>query len=412
MIRSNTRTGATLTEVLVAIFVMAIGLLALLTLFPLGALSMAQAIKDDRTAHAGKNGSAIASGFRIEIDPVSLNISNATPSIPVYTSPLAGPPPSNSTSLFLNPYPDQYQAQPATALSLYLPPDLKNNPIISAAAGLGIWDGSVSYPVFIDPYGWANFGSRWVGYNPATGLPTPPFSGAPAPALIPRQPLSFISGVQGLDRWCTLTDDITFSAGKSPTELADAGLPALSTGTVQRENRYTWAWMARLQDYTQMTQARPNDSVQADIQVIVYSGRSLTSQGETAYPNVIFGGYWDATQATPLVSSKSFVDIPYQPGNRPTIRMGTWILDSTMCYTTGGVTLPDPHGYFYRVVGVTDLGPLPTATTTPAGPYPPNTLGLRLEIQGTFKNSVPTYLPATGPYGVLVVMENVAEVFP
>src|SRR5713101_4656546 len=60
MIRTQTRTGATLTEVLVAIFVMAIGLLALLTLFPLGALSMAQAIKDDRTAHSAKNAYAIA----------------------------------------------------------------------------------------------------------------------------------------------------------------------------------------------------------------------------------------------------------------------------------------------------------------------------------------------------------------
>jgi prepilin-type N-terminal cleavage/methylation domain-containing protein len=42
--------GVTLVEVLVAIFVSGIGLLALLTLFPLGALEMAQAIPDDRTA--------------------------------------------------------------------------------------------------------------------------------------------------------------------------------------------------------------------------------------------------------------------------------------------------------------------------------------------------------------------------
>src|SRR5437660_11496786 len=53
------RPAATLVEVLVAIFVTAIGLLALLTLFPLGALSMAQAIKDDRTAHSAKNANAI-----------------------------------------------------------------------------------------------------------------------------------------------------------------------------------------------------------------------------------------------------------------------------------------------------------------------------------------------------------------
>jgi hypothetical protein len=40
--------GITLVEVLAAIFVMGIGLLALLTLFPLAALTMAQAVKDDR----------------------------------------------------------------------------------------------------------------------------------------------------------------------------------------------------------------------------------------------------------------------------------------------------------------------------------------------------------------------------
>ena len=40
--------GVTLLEVLAAIFVMGIGLLALLTLFPVGALTMADAIEDSR----------------------------------------------------------------------------------------------------------------------------------------------------------------------------------------------------------------------------------------------------------------------------------------------------------------------------------------------------------------------------
>jgi Prokaryotic N-terminal methylation motif len=52
--------GATLVEVLVAIFVMGIGLLALLTLFPLGALSMAEEIKDDRTAAAADDAVQLA----------------------------------------------------------------------------------------------------------------------------------------------------------------------------------------------------------------------------------------------------------------------------------------------------------------------------------------------------------------
>src|SRR5437879_6957238 len=92
MIHPRMRTGATLTEVLVAIFVMAIGLLALLTLFPLGALSMAQAIKDNRTAHSGRNAFAIAEALNIHNDPLVLNNGLA-------------PGPGISTTYFLNPYP-------------------------------------------------------------------------------------------------------------------------------------------------------------------------------------------------------------------------------------------------------------------------------------------------------------------
>jgi hypothetical protein len=47
-------------EVLVAIFMMGVGLLALLTLFPLGALEMAQAIKDDRTGAIAADASAFS----------------------------------------------------------------------------------------------------------------------------------------------------------------------------------------------------------------------------------------------------------------------------------------------------------------------------------------------------------------
>jgi hypothetical protein len=52
--------GITLVEVLVAIFAQGVGLLALLTLFPLGALEMAQAVKDDRTAAVAANAEALS----------------------------------------------------------------------------------------------------------------------------------------------------------------------------------------------------------------------------------------------------------------------------------------------------------------------------------------------------------------
>ena len=46
------RSATTLTEVLIAIFIMGIGLMAILALFPLGAAQMAQALKDQRSAEA------------------------------------------------------------------------------------------------------------------------------------------------------------------------------------------------------------------------------------------------------------------------------------------------------------------------------------------------------------------------
>ena len=62
------RAGITLIETLVAIFIMAIGLLALLTLFPLGAVSMAQAIRDQRVAEAAQQAETLANARAVRTD--------------------------------------------------------------------------------------------------------------------------------------------------------------------------------------------------------------------------------------------------------------------------------------------------------------------------------------------------------
>ena len=56
----NRRRAVTLVEVLIAIFLMGIGLMAILSLFPLGAAQMAQALKDQRAAEAATNAAAMA----------------------------------------------------------------------------------------------------------------------------------------------------------------------------------------------------------------------------------------------------------------------------------------------------------------------------------------------------------------
>lgn len=63
------RSGITLTEVLVAIFVCGLGMMALMTLFPLGAMNMAQAIKDDRCGHCAANAAAIfRAAWRVSLE--------------------------------------------------------------------------------------------------------------------------------------------------------------------------------------------------------------------------------------------------------------------------------------------------------------------------------------------------------
>lgn len=62
------RPGTTLTEVLVAIFITGIGLMSLLVLFPLGALNMQQAIKDQRSADCARIADSLARALDMRND--------------------------------------------------------------------------------------------------------------------------------------------------------------------------------------------------------------------------------------------------------------------------------------------------------------------------------------------------------
>ncbi|MBY0527742.1 MAG: prepilin-type N-terminal cleavage/methylation domain-containing protein [Gemmataceae bacterium] len=282
------RRGVTLTEVLVAIFVTGLGLMALMTLFPLGALNMAQAVKDDRSAAAAANASSyFRAWWRLQL--------------------------ANGTTA-------------ATMDNAMLKP-----------AGLGDLTGTSgpSYPVYIDPIGvQGNVGnmSSWIAGS--TSATPSRISGPWAPdATSARQFFTFL-------------DDYNFGAN---------GLPrgAFGAGEVERESRYSWAYMVR--------RLRANEPRVLEFSVVVYSGRStLAPQTESIH---------DATFALPNIVTLT---------SKPQIRKGGWILDATM-------TSP-PQGYFYRVVNVRDISG-----------------GVEIEVQTPFRR-------AAGA-GKVAVLSNVAEVF-
>ncbi len=328
------RNGTTLTEVLVAIFIMAIGMMSLLTLFPVGALSMAQAVRDERAAQAAANAAAIAEAKGLRHDQ----------RVEGWFKRMEDPDPN---SLFY-----------AYSLARYMTPP---------------YDGP-SYPIFVDPLG---------DYS----LAPPSDLGKPAnPQLIgiPRTGVSYVKPVplpqnfqQSLSRWFGLLDDMTYV---DPAAYPQYGVPTVSpTDLVQREGRYSWTYLLR--------RPRFRDPSVVDMTVIVYNARSQV---------VPFGEQVFADAANPVIfdPTTNVVTVRYGAMGkpRPDIRKGQWIMDATVQKRAGVLgTVPDPRGYFYRVVSVTDNG-----------------TALALELQTPPKGD-PTAPP--NPLSIMVFLDGVVEVF-
>ena len=262
------RRGVSLTEALIAIFIMAIGLIALLTLFPMAALQMAQAIKDDRCGTAGNNGTVAARLFwrDIWLSPTGAEYPEAT----VVTN-----------------YPELNALDNPNAAYGAAP-----NPQ-GAFAPLTATDTVPSYPVFIDPIGWFSQGSKgpanqwWVaGY--ANGVARRPLSSLNTPLPGPRL------------RACALLDDMTFDGN---------GAADMSTGSVPRGCRYNWGYFIK----------RSNNNIRdaVDVTVVVYSGRAAdVAPDEFALPATFAQG-------------STYVSLNLNNGPRPPLRRGNWILDAS-----------------------------------------------------------------------------------
>jgi hypothetical protein len=261
------RSGATLVEVLVAIFVTSIGLLGMLALFPLGVLNMARALQEERAAEACANAIAVAKVIGRDSNGNVIDLRKDVTVTPYLTAPPNPLVPGNAATV--------------------LP---------TRAAG-------PSYPVLVDPVGVYNYGGTllgtWVGRTSTTDPATVPRVN-PWPATGPYG--SFVQAIQA----CSLLDDLTFG---SPFD----GTPHPSgSSLIQRDERYSWAYLVRKPSI-----AAPPEIV--DLSVVVYNGRQLQSGT----------GIADEANYQAILTAPNLISLTWS-GQKPSIRKGGWVLDATV----------------------------------------------------------------------------------
>ena len=294
------RPGLTLTEALVAMFVAALGMISLLTLFPLGALQMGQALKDSRTAEAARQADSLMRNYwRDAVDP-SLSID---PNMLLWMND-----PENGTTP-------------------------NGSPRVTSG---------VSYPLFLDPIG-ENSSTGNVGRYWMTPKTIPP---ATVPLVISRPGLprrNLGSGITNTFpqrlRFCTLLDDLTY-------DETGTGVPKLAT-PVERGGRYNWLAIVQ----------RPENAAQniANMTILVFDGRApgyAIPNGELVCPVTI------VPVAGAKVSSLTLTFSSLLPPVRPPVSKGRWIGLHTLISAPGGTPSTQTNILqFYRVVSANDETP-------------------------------------------------------
>jgi Tfp pilus assembly protein PilV len=381
--RPHRRPGLSLTEVLVALFVMALGLIALLTLFPLGAMQIGQALKDDRTAQTANQAdnwlraywrNEVAAAYRASPDalPLGDNLATALDDANVErngTFPAGNP--TAPTTYFqvpdalggpnllpfgntLNPAASAGADLTTTRTSLLSVTILVPNPgavvnlavqrFVSIQSRLAAGN-RPSYPVLIDPLGYLAratalpFEKTWVGRN-SVGTGTGGVYGTNpgvTPLLIPRRNTQATQTANPAYAACALTDDLTYQAN---------GGAGNGTEPLNRQGRYNWAALIQRPD-----NSKPD---QIDVTILVFDGRPpfLASQGDEvvltndAANNVIY-----FTGATPGSRSLA-LNVPNRGADRPPlVRRGGWVAVASM---DGPAVAGGTRGVsFHRITGLT-----------------------------------------------------------
>lgn len=320
------RSGVTLLEVLVAIFVMAIGLLALLTLFPLGALRMQQAIQQQKCIDAGYNAAGIGEMKSIAQD----------------------------TSLLLVPSDG------------FLNPGLAGTP--------NAHPNYPSYPVLVDPIGVRATAGLAAQFNVA-GLS---YLARRSVSFVDVPPVAIQTPSQACYQWFTDLNDIDFENGAPGATPSPPGSPRLlvpANNTISRDTRYSWAYLVQRPRY--------GDYSVVDASIVVYYKRSVSPTGNTSLPEYSY------PNSAVFDTNRNVISISYANNVPPPVRVGDWVMDNT-AYTfkvpNDPNTYGSAHGYFYRAVGVNDIGGdvLEIEVETPLRGFPPNaqTAGTALVLDG------------------------------
>ena len=304
------RTGTSLIEVLVTIGILGIGLISVIAMFPMAAITMGQALRDDRTASSA----VTADGYIRNVH--HLNV------VEPYLTPQSSPSEPYYYAMDGNNPPNPFPSGPMSALTGTTP----TSPSLSLPSQqLGSSDTNPSYPVFVDPMGIAAGGGSAVG-DLMFGSP------APNTFAIPRVTLSVMNGQSSTLalRLCSQMDGLTYG---------DQGLVQSNGGVITRELRYNWLWVLQ----------RPtnSDRLTTTCKVVVFDRRVYLYKPpgtEALYAPVAPASGAFTTGFNP---GQTIITIP---GTTADVRKGSWVMDGTIGTDPNG--LPIRHANFYRVLSV------------------------------------------------------------
>ena len=289
------RPGLSLTEVLVALFVMALGIISLMTLFPLGAVQMGQALRDDRSGQTASQADGMVRLW----------------------------------------WQTEVVEKPGAEDNFWLAMDTPGLPLATKVpVSPAVYDNAPSYPVFLDPIGFqARNGlpiqQNWIGGTPGNLARRSTFRTYSGPT--PNLNLSV--------RACSMMDDITFTE----TGIPDTASGSIS-GNVVREGAFNWCAVIQ----------RPNNANRytADFKICVFHTKGLYGghiPGISAVNEFVFNlpplppGNGGVLGSATLAGTQVVLNVPV--GNLP-IRSGSWIMDGSNSAVTN----------FYRIQSITDNG--------------------------------------------------------